>query len=325
MLPSNLDLSQSEVHSNAKCMPSVHDTEQNSPKETWSRIVQKGLKPSLQKKMFPMKGAFWNIRSLNKPGSFECFKDFIDNNDLDFVGIMETKKESFHYSFFSSIDHNFSWNFLPASGTAGGILVGFKPNKFQIINWDIGSFCVTAKIMNLCDKFIWRLVAVYGSPYEQGKHDFIDELHSTLNLWNGPTMFGGDFNLVRESTDKNNGNINYHWADAFNNWINSGGLIEIKNPTRTYTWTNNQDEPIMAVLDRVFVTTNLENQYPDVQIRAAPRVGSDHVPILVDLGTTPSKKPYMFRFEKWWLERDEFQTLVAEVWNTPCHFDNPLV
>ena len=32
----------------------------------------------------------------------------------------------------------------------------------------------------------------------------------------------------------------------------------------------------------------------------------------------------MFRFEKWWLERDEFQTLVAEVWNTPCHFDNPL-
>ena len=49
VLPSNLDLSQSEVHSNAKCMPSVHDTEQNSPKETWSRIVQKGLKPSLQK------------------------------------------------------------------------------------------------------------------------------------------------------------------------------------------------------------------------------------------------------------------------------------
>ena len=104
--------------------------------------------------MFPMKGAFWNIRSLNKPGSFECFKDFIDNNDLDFVGIMETKKESFHDSFFSSIGHNFSWNFLPASGTAGGILVGFKPNKFQIINWDIGSFCVTTKIMNLCDKFI---------------------------------------------------------------------------------------------------------------------------------------------------------------------------
>lgn len=30
-------------------------------------------------------------------------------------------------------------------------------------------------------------------------------------------MFGGDFNLIRSSVDKNNGNVNFHWADTFNN------------------------------------------------------------------------------------------------------------
>jgi hypothetical protein len=239
------------------------------------------------------------------------------------VGILETKKEAFHDSFLNNICRNFSWNFLPATGTAGGILVGLKASKFHVINWDFYS-CVSVKIKNICDSFVWRLVVVYGSPYEQGKQEFIDELHVILDSWDGPMVFGGDFNLIRESSNKNNGNINYHWAHAFNNWINAGGLIEIKNPTRSYTWTNNQEEPIMAVLDRVFVTTNFENQYPGVNIRGTPRVGSYHVPIIVELGINPSQKPYIFRFEKWWLEREEFQNLVAEVWNTQFHCANLL-
>jgi hypothetical protein len=31
--------------------------------------------------------------------------------------------------------------------------------------------------------FSWRLCVVYGSPYEEGKADFIDELHVVLSSW----------------------------------------------------------------------------------------------------------------------------------------------
>lgn len=148
------------------------------------------------------------------------------------------------------------------------------------------------------DNFIWRLVTVYGSPYELGKQEIVDELHKNLDSWDGPTMFGGDFNLIRNSSEKNTGNINQHWAEAFNNWINVGALLEIKNPTRPYTWTNNQEQPVMAVLDRILVSANFECHYPYVNIRSAPRVGSDHVPILVNLGTTHPHKPFIFHFEK---------------------------
>lgn len=101
-----------------------------------------------------MIGAFWNIRSLNKSGSLDCFMDFINDNKLDFVGLMETKKESFHDSFFKYIGNDFSWNFLPADGTAGGILVGFKKSVFQIVSWEIASYCVSAKVISIRDKFL---------------------------------------------------------------------------------------------------------------------------------------------------------------------------
>jgi len=69
---------------------------------------------------------------------------------------------------------------------------------------------VSIMIMGKKSGFSWKLIVVYGSPYEPGKQDFINELHNILNSWDGPTMFGGDFNLVRDSSNKNNGNINYH-------------------------------------------------------------------------------------------------------------------
>ena len=170
-----------------------------------------------------MIGAFWNIRGLNKTGRVECLKDFISNNSLDFVGIQETKKECFHQSFFDCFGQ-FSWNFLPANGTTGGVLVGFKTSKFKILAWNFKNFCVSALVTNVEDNFFWRLITVYGSPSDDHKHEFLEELHSLLGDWDGPTLIGGDFNLIRGTSEKNNGNINYHWADCFNEWINQWGL-----------------------------------------------------------------------------------------------------
>jgi len=271
-----------------------------------------------------MIGAFWNIRGLNKTGRLDCLKDFIDFNSLDFVGIQETKKDSFHPSFFADIGRNFTWNFLPAVGTAGGILVGIKTHKFDILHWELNHYCVSVRVKNSCDDFIWRLVTVYGSAYDEHKQEFITELHSVMDNWDGPTLLGRDFNLTRSSADKNNGNINYHWSDSFNDWINHWGLIELKNPTRSYTWTNNQDQPIMALLDRVLATTNFEAKYPHTGVKSTPRLGSDHVPLVINFGISHNLKPYLFRFEKWWFTQDGFDDLVRKNWENPCSTSHPL-
>jgi hypothetical protein len=68
--------------------------------------------------------------------------------------------------------------------------------------------------------FSWRLVVVYGCSYEEGKAEFIDELHVVLASWQGSTLVGGNFNLSRFPLDKSNGHINQKWADCFNDWVN---------------------------------------------------------------------------------------------------------
>jgi hypothetical protein len=45
---------------------------------------------------------------------------------------------------------------MPAKGTVGGILVGFKTLLFDIISWQYVEYCVVAIVNNQSDNFTWR-------------------------------------------------------------------------------------------------------------------------------------------------------------------------
>jgi hypothetical protein len=186
-----------------------------------------------------MKGAFWNIRGLYKTGRVKTVSDLIKMNSLDFWGIQESKKENFFDAFLNAMDKIFCWKYVLANGTAGGILMGFKSSVYDIVSWQEFQYCGVDKIKNQTDNFLWRVITVYESPYEETKIDFITELHKVCGDWLGPTLIGGDFNLVRCQEEKSNVNINFNHADMFNDWIDSWGLIEIKDPIRVFSWSNN--------------------------------------------------------------------------------------
>jgi hypothetical protein len=240
-----------------------------------------------------MRGDLWNIRGLNKAGRINCLSNFIKVNNLDFIGIQETKKAVISNACMNSINKDMTWKMLPASETAGGILVGFKNSCFNIISSQPYKYGLSIIVNNIADKVTWRLVVVYGTPYEEAKMEFsggprnrarpgpkqamsmaihcstllfmmihcsssalwamapvapglgpplmefIDELHLIMNSWDGPTLLGGDFNIVKCHLEKSNGVINFNVVNTFNDWISRWGLIDIKDPTRTFTWSNN--------------------------------------------------------------------------------------
>jgi exonuclease III len=72
-------------------------------------------------------------------------------------------------------------------------------------------------LTNKKNNFTWKLIVVYGPAYENRKLDFLDELEHLMTSWQGPLLIGGDFNLVRFTSDKSNGQINHRWDDLFNN------------------------------------------------------------------------------------------------------------
>jgi hypothetical protein len=143
----------------------------------------------------------WNIRGLNKPGRIKCLKEFILDNHLDFVGIQESKKESFPSDFLDSVNKKKVWNFVPASGTKEGILVGVKSHVIEVISWQ-SMFFAELVLKNIKETFSWRLIVVYGPAYDEQNLSFVGELHFVIGNWLGPTHMGGEFHLVRTQKEK---------------------------------------------------------------------------------------------------------------------------
>ena len=116
-----------------------------------------------------MIGALWNVRGLNKEGRLQCITDFVSDNKLDFVGFQATKKNNFQDSFLNYVHRDFNWKYLRAEGTAVSILVGCNERKFDVLAWQLGKYSVATTVRNCLDNFTWRLIFVYGSPYDKGK------------------------------------------------------------------------------------------------------------------------------------------------------------
>ena len=76
----------------------------------------------------------------------------------------------------------FTWHFLPALKTAGGISVGFKNDVFEVIEFSNKEFGVVSTIRSKVDNLVWQLVVVYGSSYPEFKLDFIAKLHEILGV-----------------------------------------------------------------------------------------------------------------------------------------------
>jgi hypothetical protein len=145
-----------------------------------------------------------------------------------------------------------------------------------------------------------------------------------MGEWQGPTMVGGDFNLVRDQTKKSNGVICFNQANMFNDWINSWGLMEIKDPCKTFTWTNNQDMPILAVLDRILVSIDSDAKYQLARVVMLPKGVSDHNPFKITFGERNQIRDPLFKFEKWWIEMEDFDEIVKKAWSVEYPLRDPV-
>jgi exonuclease III len=99
-----------------------------------------------------------------------------------------------------------------------------------------------------------------------------------------PLLIEGDFNIIRRNEDKNNNNFNPRWPFMFNAIIESLDLREISLSERQYTWASRRENPTFEKLDRVLASVEWENKFPLVSVQALTRAGSDHTPLLLDLG-----------------------------------------
>jgi hypothetical protein len=140
---------------------------------------------------------------------------------------------------------------------------------------------------------------------------------SPLDLW----IIMGDFNMIRSNTDRNRPGGNTNNMLRFNSIIQEHDLEEIPLKERNYTWSNMQDTPLLEKLDWIFTSHNWTTTFPNTIASPMARLGSDHVPILVQVGTE-IPRAQIFIFEEYWIEFYGFSEQVERAWHNNGAYHN---
>lgn len=86
------------------------------------------------------------------------------------------------------------------------------------------------------------------------KPEFLQELRDIHASTSGSWLVCGDFNLILEARDKNNGRLHRGLMHRFCNTIDDLHLSEFHLLGRLFTWSNEWDNPTLERLDRAFTS-----------------------------------------------------------------------
>jgi hypothetical protein len=119
----------------------------------------------------------------------------------------------------------------------------------------------------------------------------------------------GDFNLYRSSTDRNRPRGDHSEIYLFNEAISALGLVELPLKGMRFTWSNKQTSPLLEHLDCFFTSANWTLTYPNTFVYPLVMETSDHVLCVVSISTSIPKRS-SFRFENYWMEHQDFMSIV---------------
>lgn len=208
------------------------------------------------------------------------------------------------------------FSFVPAIGSAGGIIIGWNNNLFEGNLKFKGSFSLTLEFTNKATRVIWVCTTVYGPNSRLLKKEFWDEIRLSAPHPSLPWVICGDFNSIFDQADKSNRTYHREDIQLAQNLLMDLHLLEPPSFGKHFTCTNGQADPIWVKLDRFLVNANWIKLFPKVLQNCLPRLGSDHVPIRLESGIhIPKLRP--FRFEKAWLSASNFLDLIKEWWDAP--------
>ena len=195
-----------------------------------------------------MSGMFWNSRGLSDPEKKLAIIEAIKDYKLGFVGLQETRKSVYSRVLLESLSgaSNFAWFGSPSRGFAGGVLLGINKEMFDILEGDFGFYYVRCLVRHKISGESWNIVSVYGPPHDKDKQVFLIELVHVLHANTLTYVVGGGVNIIRKSSDCNRPRRLSKWSTLFNDVINNKELKELELTGRKYTWSNNQEIPVMA-------------------------------------------------------------------------------
>jgi hypothetical protein len=164
---------------------------------------------------------------------------------------------------------DFDYVALHVVSSCGGILVAWRKDLWLVSSPSLGLNHVSVKIaLTSAPSISWWLTSVYGPQSDAEKIAFLNNLRSLRPSLSGPWMLCGDFNLIYQTTGKNNGRLSRRMMGRFRHFLNDLELLEIHLRGRLFTWSNKHTHPTLERINRVFVSPDWELLFPSSSLQA---------------------------------------------------------
>ncbi|XP_074299622.1 uncharacterized protein LOC141630762 [Silene latifolia] len=271
-----------------------------------------------------MKIASWNVRGLNCPLKQTDVRDFLIQNHLDVVALLETRVKignasrilstSFkHWDSICNYDHHYN----------GRIWLLYNPFNVTVTVQSIGDQWISCIVLHKVSSTSLNLTVVYGS----------NDAAERNALWTGlqaartstPWLVMGDFNVIRCPSEKLGPHppILHEMMD-FNSCLISCNLDDIAGTGADMTWTNKQDSltRVWSKLDRALVNQQWITTFPTSHALFLESGLSDHSPVVVQV-QEDIKTYKRFSFLNSWIQHPNYGSIVRDAWAPPTD-GNPM-
>ncbi|XP_071714296.1 uncharacterized protein [Rutidosis leptorrhynchoides] len=262
-----------------------------------------------------MKVLSLNERGMGVNGKFGWVKNICSCERPDVVALQETRCSHLEDSWVFSLWGNCDCGFVQkeAVGKSSGMLLIWDTKSFSATSALSSNFFLAVRRNWIGSSQELIIVNVYGPHEDANKKLMWDALDNIMKGVDIPWLLWGDFNEVREHSDRMNCVFHQRWATRFNDFIIQNNLIKIPIIGQKFT-RSTDDGTKFSKIDRFLVSDKFINLWKGLSVIALDRRESDHCPLilrdkLIDYGPKP------FKVFNEWLDTEGVESIIQTSWD----------
>ena len=260
-----------------------------------------------------MQALSWNVRGLGKSFKRRSVKKLVLDRKINFLMIQESKLEVVNGITKASLWGSSAGGMesVPSRGASGGLISIWDEEFFEIVEAISGHRWSLMRGNIRSISFSCVFVNVYAPNDVEGKKQLWEELLCLKDRFRDPWCIGGDFNAVRNISERRGCSVRSICMENFENFIEKADLVDLPMSGRRFTWSNPQGN--MSRLDRFLVSPEWLSIFCNLSQIGLSKSCSDHIPI--QLGVDEKDwGPRPFRALDCWNFHANFLPLVKEKW-----------
>ncbi|KAL9241284.1 hypothetical protein vseg_015413 [Gypsophila vaccaria] len=260
---------------------------------------------------------FWNVRGMNSHAKQREIKWFLDKNNVDLFGLLETKVSSVSLNKVGSVVCE-GWSLCTNSSChkGGRIWLLWKPHKLVVHVLHVASQCIVAEVLDRVSQCKFLISMVYAFNALADRVSLWEDL-SSFKGYTGPWLVCGDFNNVLFLTERLGAEVHLSETEPFRRCVEECELSDIKSIGAFFTWNNKQAgvKRVFSRIDRVLVNGAWLSDFPDWYAHFLPEGVFDHCPCVIQSAEAQFRKSGSFKYYNMWSMAPEFPTIVRERWS----------